>query len=135
MKRDKVDAVFSNLVRLRPGPEHICEYCLKKVRTECAHIYGRRDRKLRWHPHNAVALCHYDHRRFTEHPVEFWFWLESYIGSGMLEMLRERHNDNRIKYTKADKEELYEHLKAEYQRMKNMRNNGEQGRIEFIAWD
>jgi len=133
MKRCKRDVVFSFLVRERA--EYKCEYCGKDGRVECCHIYGRRDRKLRWNGLNAVSLCSYHHRYFSEHPAEFMSWLESYVGDGVLEILRERHNDNRVKYSKVDREDIHKHLKAEYEVMMEKRKDGVTGRIEFQNYD
>jgi hypothetical protein len=103
---------------------------------ECAHgPYGRRDRKLRWHPDNAQCLCGTCHRYYTEHPVEWTGWLFSQKGEGLMEILKDRHNDNTIKYSKKDREEIYQHLKTELQKMRQQRANGRIGRIDFEAFD
>jgi len=133
VKRDKVDIVFSNLVRERAN--HTCECCGRQGRMEASHFYGRRDRKLRWHPDNASCLCHTCHRRFTENPNEHVAWYETLVGSGVMDMLRERHNDNRIKYSKVDLEDIYKHLKSEYAKMLEVRADGYNGRLEFEAYD
>ena len=57
-----------------------------------------------------------------------------YLGKGVIEMLEDRLRERR-KYTKADKEEMYQHYKAEYERVRKLRMAGETGNIEVVPFD
>jgi hypothetical protein len=46
----------------------------------------------------------------------------------------ERHNQIK-KYTKADLEELYQHLKKEFEMMDRKRRDGDESYIDFTAFD
>ena len=110
MKRCKYDIVFSKLIRSMAG--HRCEYCgISGCRVECAHIFGRRARSTRWDIDNAVSLCNYHHRYFTENPVLFFDWLSEYIGDEKLDALRLRAHSVK-KWAKDEKEEMYQDLKS-----------------------
>ena len=98
IKRDAADIVFSKVVRTRDGE---CLVCGKRDTLECAHIYGRRAIVTRWDMMNAVTLCHYHHRHFTENPVEFHQWLTGRAWRGTHDYLAgkaqrhpERHQGN-----------------------------------------
>jgi hypothetical protein len=55
IKRDAADKWFSNVVRKKAG--YVCEHCHKvDARMECAHIYGRAAKSVRWSLDNAVCL-------------------------------------------------------------------------------
>ena len=93
IKRDAADKWFSNVVRKKAG--YVCEHCNKvDARMECAHIYGRAAKSVRWSLDNAVCLCHYCHMRFTANPLEFTAWLEETLGQGHMDMLRETSRAN-----------------------------------------
>ena len=102
---------------------------------ECCHIYGRRSKNVRWNGMNAVALTHYQHRYFTENPAQFIRWLNDYLGEEHMEILRERVNDVRIKYSKAERREISKHYRLEFRRMRKLRDEGQTGRIEFQNYD
>lgn len=87
VKRDSADIWFSKAVRLRDGA---CLYCGNTETNECAHLVGRRNKAVRWDMMNAVSLCHYHHRYFTENPVAFYDWLAITLGEGHLDILREK---------------------------------------------
>lgn len=109
MKRDKYDIVFSKLIRAMAGNK--CEYCGKMDgQIECAHIFGRRSKSTRWDITNAVSLCNFHHRHFTEHPVDFTRWLENYIGEEKLDALRIKANQVK-KWGVEEKEEMYRIMK------------------------
>jgi|TARA_Y100000593_G_C4320072_1_gene343264 hypothetical protein len=143
IKRDACDAAFSDAIRMRNN--FTCEKCElvdtngqmtgKSRVMETAHVYGRRDRSLRWHTDNAVCLCSSCHRKFTESPLDFASFIENEVlGEGRTEMLRERRNAQ-IKYNKKQKEEIKKHYKAECRRLQKLRDAGETGYIEVIAYD
>ena len=90
IKRDAADKWFSDVVRLKS--ESTCEHCGKFGRQECAHIYGRAAKSVRWSLDNAVCLCHYCHRTFTANPLDFSRWCMEHLGPGHMELLREKWN-------------------------------------------
>ena len=118
MKRDKYDIVFSKLIRSLAG--HRCEYCKKADgQIDCAHIFGRRHRHTRWDVDNAVALCRYHHRYFSENPVLFFDWLSAYLGDERLDALRLKAHQVK-KWTSAEKTDLYSYLKAELEKVESI---------------
>ncbi len=139
MKRDKRDRVFSFLIRERAS--WTCERCQTyypegyRSGLECSHIFGRRNTRTRWHPDGAAAHCTGCHMYLTRNPTEFRDWAIEYLGEGRYEMLKERKNDTRLKYSQAEKESLYRHLKSELKRLESLRAEGKQGRLEFEAYD
>ena len=143
IKRDATDKWFSDCVRERAN--WTCEHsglvdneaqATGKSRTmECAHIYGRRSRNVRWYPMNAVCLSSASHRYFTERPMEFASWVNQHLGEGAVEILKERVNDLSIKYSKTEKKAIAKHYKGEFEKMRKQRENGKIERLEFIGYD
>ena len=84
------DKAFSKAVRLRDGK---CLHCHKDGRLECAHIYGRANKRVRWAMSNAIALCHYCHRFFTANPIAFHDWLNIELGEAHMDKLRMDRNE------------------------------------------
>lgn len=134
IKRDRLDILFSKLVRERAG--WVCERCGryfpedKRGGLHCSHFYSRRHVGTRWLPDNAAAHCFACHQRLGENPLEFTEWVERHLGKGRAEQLQQRVNTI-CKLTRAQKGQLYEVLKAEYDKMLAERNKGVKGRIEF----
>lgn len=115
MKRDAADKWFSDVVRKKAA--FTCEHCLKKnERMECCHIFGRAAKSVRWSLDNAVCMCHYCHRKFTENPIEFTKWLETYLGQGHLEILREKWN-TKMPTNKKLRLEISKHYREELKKM------------------
>ena len=115
IKREACDRWFSNVVRLKAN--HACESCgAVNVRTECAHIYGRREKSVRWSMDNAVCLCHKCHRKFTENPLDFAYWVNSYLGEGHMNILNEKRNVL-LKTNQALRKEIATHYRLEYKKM------------------
>jgi hypothetical protein len=115
IKRDAADKWFSDVVRKKA--DHVCESCSKVGgRMECAHIYGRSAKSVRWSLDNAVCLCHYCHMRFTANPLEFTKWLEETLGQGHMEMLREKWQVL-MKTNKELRKEIAKHYREEFKKM------------------
>ena len=136
IKRDKRDAIFSLLVRERCGWR--CERCgrvyLPHSRgLQCAHTISRRYRGTRWLPENAHALCTGCHMHFTGCPLDFAAWIEERLGKDRAASLRSAATKV-TKFTKADLDAIYSHLKAEHKRLLDLRQRGAAGRIEFAGW-
>lgn len=85
-------------------------------KMECAHIYGRRYKSVRWAADNALCLCSECHRTFTESPLDFERWLKGYIGEGALEILNEKRNGI-FKSTKAARAEIAKHYREQIRLM------------------
>jgi hypothetical protein len=129
IKIDKVDTLFSKCIRERD--DHTCQWCGRQDGTlQCSHIYGRRHRGTRWHPDNAKTLCFTCHRKWHESPVDAFKWVEGYLGIGLLDLVREQAYAVR-KLTKADKEEIYQFYKQEYERLLRERENGKIGKLKL----
>ena len=115
IKRDAADKWFSDVVRQKAGYQ--CEHCGKQdARMECAHIFGRAAKSVRWSMDNAVCLCHYCHRTFTANPVQFTQWLVNYVGAGHLELLREKWNILMPTNVKL-RAEIAKHYREEHKKM------------------
>ena len=114
IKRDAADKWFSDVVRLKS--ESICEHCGKHGRQECAHIYGRSAKSVRWSLDNAVCLCHYCHRTFTANPLDFSRWCMEHLGPGHMEMLREKWNV-KMPTNKLLRAEIAKHYREEQKKM------------------
>ena len=114
MKRDKTDAIFSDLIRARAG--WACERCGKEyggrsMGLHCSHLVGRAHRLLRWHPLNAVAHCFGCHKQLGGDPIAFTDWICKHLGEERVDFLRER-KQLKAKITKADKEAIHKRLLA-----------------------
>ena len=121
IKREACDAWFSDCIRHAAG--YRCEHCGKPFPGlvqgfECAHIYGRRNKSTRWCVGNAVALCSHCHREFTEHPLDFQHWLQTHLGQGHMDILREKKNQT-FKATASIKREISKHYREEFRRMES----------------
>lgn len=124
VKRDAADIEFSKSVRMRDGG---CRVCRKEI-TECAHIHGRRKKSVRWSMDNAIALCHYHHRYFTEQPVEFVQWCTRELGIGHMEILNEKANQV-MKTTKSLRKQIAAHYRSENK--KKMADSN----YEIVSWN
>jgi hypothetical protein len=116
-KRCPADTAFSNAVRLSKGYQ--CEHCHKSDGTmECAHIFGRRHKSIRWDTMNALCLCHACHRKFTENPVSFTRFLEATAGRGYLDILNEKKN-RIFKVTPTIRKEIAAHYRAQVKELES----------------
>ena len=115
IKRDAADKWFSDVVRQKAGYQ--CEHCGKQDgRMECAHIYGRAAKSVRWSIDNAMCLCHYCHKVFTANPFEFTGFCMDKYGAGHMEMLREKWNVL-MPTTKKLRAEIAKHYRQEHAKM------------------
>ena len=138
MKRDKLDKVISDLVRERA--EWTCEKCGKvfpegfRQGLHCSHLYSRRHASTRHFGGNLFAHCFACHQYLGGNPIEFAAWARSQLGDTALESLGERHH-RIVRRRKKEKEEMYQHFKAEYKALMDKRKAGETGYISFVEWD
>ncbi len=136
MKRDALDAVFSELVRERAN--WICEKCDLNLQEyhrglHCSHNYGRRNRSVRWWPLNALALCHNCHSWFGDYPYDAMQWLAAKLGP-LMEILRERAHTPR-KYTQAEHKDMLVHYRQQLKLLQEARRMGKTGRLDFEGYD
>lgn len=132
IKRCSADINFSLCVRERA--ENTCEHCqLTNARMECAHIYGRRNKAVRWEPMNAVCLCHSCHRNFTENPLDFDSWCERHLGEAHLEILNEKRRPQ-FKTNAKIRREIGAYYKKIHNAMLAQRSDGATGYLEFVGY-
>lgn len=133
-RRDILDSLMSQLVRERAG--WACESCGKyfpegtRQSLHASHYHSRRKASTRFDPFNVFAHCFSCHKRLGENPHEFHHWARAKLGDREYELLAIRANTH-IKRSKRDKEELKKEMKAELERMRQERRDGNGGRIEF----
>lgn len=143
MKRDKLDNVISQLVRERA--DWRCEFegcfycgnqCFRhdKGRLHCSHFKGRRNRSTRWFPDNVFALCMKRHEYMGDNPDEHAAWVREKLGESRFDDLVLRGNGCR-KYTPGEREEMYQHFRAQLKYLERRRSEGEQGYIDIVCWD
>ena len=139
IKRDKYDVIFSDLVRIRAN--WTCEMCSKEYPDpstrgglHCSHFYGRRHQATRYHPDNAFSLCFGCHRKVEEDPPLHKEWAQNQLGEGRYNLLAERKNSIK-KWLKGEKDDMQKFYKEQFKKIKECRDNGECGRIEFIGWE
>ena len=136
VKRDKIDDIFSKLIRERVN--YTCEKSgryypegLARKGCHCSHLWGRRHTATRWHPDNAFCHASSVHREFGENPVAFRDWALKMLGGERFQVVRELANDGTLKFTKSDKEELYRDLVRQHKTMLEKRADGDMSRLEF----
>ena len=78
--RNDCDRLFSLAVRKRDG--FTCQKCgVENKNVHCAHIFSRRNLRLRFEMLNAVTLCYYCHIFWSHRePLEFAAWIQEYLG-------------------------------------------------------
>ncbi len=131
---NKLDVVFSQLVRSRVN--FTCEKCGKYFPEDsrgglhCSHFFGRSRHSVRWAPSNAAAHCHGCHTYLGANPIEFTEWIKAHLGQQRYDLLRVEANTPK-RWKTHEKEELYQEMKAELERMESIHLGGYAGRIEF----
>jgi len=124
IKTEACDTWFSKCVRKRANWQ--CEYCGRNEgRLDCAHIFGRRARSVRWDGMNALCLCFSCHHRFTANPIDFSKWLERHLGRTHLDILNEKRNKT-LKTTAQLRKDIAAHYREQFRNMED----GE----EFESW-
>lgn len=133
-RRDKLDAIFSKLIRERSGWK--CDACGKYHPEEerrslhCSHYHSRRKQSVRFDPMNAFAHCFACHQRLGENPHEFSIWTQYQLSAAAYADLAFRAHTI-LKRSKKDKEELYQEMKAKLEWMESERRKGNMDRLEF----
>lgn len=132
LKRDSLDALFSNYIRLRDG--YNCQRCgahhdPPTQAIHCAHIFSRGNKGLRWDEDNAIALCYGCHRYYTAYPLYFRAWVKQRIGAANFDLLMFRAR-RPTKFTKGDREMIRQLLKAKLEALKVSRVTSSQVKRE-----
>jgi len=136
IKRDLLDALFSDLVRERNG--WICEHCGKDyayepINCHAAHIIGRRITRLRHDPRNALCLCATCHHYFTDRPTEWTVFVRKKIGDGVMDELQQLSNKV-CKFPRGWKKEARKHYREEAARIKALRMAGDSSYADFVGY-
>lgn len=137
IRRDTADKWFSDCVRERAN--WCCENCStyypegNRRGIECAHIFGRANKRLRWEPLNAVALCTACHFHYTANPTLFTEFVIGKIGKLGHDILIEKRREI-LKTTANLRKEIGTHYREEYKKMAEQRAQGDTGRIEFTGY-
>lgn len=132
IKRTAADKWFSDCIRLRDN--WACRHCSrsyphgKAQGLDCAHIFGRASKSVRWCADNAISLCMGCHRHFTENPIEFTRWLGDEIGEGQIQLIEEKKWQP-LKTNAALRSEIAKHYREEYRRME--RDNTR----DLVSWN
>ena len=93
---------------------------------QCAHLIGRRTASTRYDTLNAVCLCAECHMKFGESPHEWVRWVES-MWPGRWDILNEKRR-HIIKNNKATRDEVSQHYRDEYNRMRKT------GKTDLVSW-
>ena len=125
IKRDVADIAFSKAVRAR---DKCCVVCNREDTLECCHIYGRRNKVVRWSADNAITMCHYHHRVMTENPLEMSRLCYQLLGDGHMEILREK-SQGIMKTNKLLRSEIAKHYREE---LKKMEDDPE---YQLVSWN
>ena len=142
MKRDKYDAILSDIVRLRAN--FVCEKCNlidpdgqashKSLQMQASHFRGRGTGLVaRYDTDNVRCLCASCHAFLENRPDDHTIFLQIILGETRYENMRSRCNKS-VKLSKSDKEEMYAHYKAEHKRLVKARRNGDMTYIELVNW-
>ena len=110
----KEDTWFSKAIRARDNWQ--CRKCGSVDTIQCAHIYARRTKSVRYHTANAVALCAACHRYFTDEPIAWARWCDQTLGAAHMEKLQMQKN-RVLKTTESVRQEISDHYRTEYNRM------------------
>lgn len=136
IKRDKYDAVVSDLVR--EMADYTCEHCGANFRHntgvfDCSHYVGRRHAATRYDLDNLVGLCRGCHNYFGERPNDHMRMFIKIRGEGLEGLVHEKAHQIK-KWKKWEKEEMYQYYKAELKRLEQLRADGVTGPIEIANY-
>lgn len=109
IKRTNADIWCSKAVRLRDGA---CVRCGNTETNQAMHIYGRRNKVVRYSLDNLLTGCYTCHRLFTESPVMFTDFCNQHLGEGHMEILREKSRGI-LKENKAVRDEIAKHYREQ----------------------
>jgi hypothetical protein len=137
IKRTPADAAFSNCIRERANWS--CEKCGnyfpegRRGGLDCSHHHGRGSWSIRFDPLNAEALCYGCHSHYGGTQER----RQSVLTEWEQDVLFERKADTGLgkMYRKTKGVgEIAKHYRDELKRMRELREAGETGRIEFESY-
>lgn len=113
IKRDKLDDVFSRLIRARD--RWTCQRCgavhaSNSGGLHCSHYWSRRNQGTRFDEMNCVALCYGCHMYLTGNPQSHHEFIRGRLTPRQLELLEYRARAD-CKRNKAERELLYKELR------------------------
>lgn len=143
IKRTPADSWFSKCVRIRNN--WICEYCNVSYEHDrsyvhCSHYVSRSNRSTRYHPDNAFCHCVRCHeilgggRWGGGNHAEFAYHYDEVFGSEKREFIR-RLSKYPFPYHNKHIKPIASYYRQIYQEIEEMRNDGEDCRIEFECYD
>jgi len=125
IKRTNADIWCSKAVRLRDGA---CVSCGSTETNQAMHIYGRRNKAVRYSLDNLLTGCYTCHRLFGESPVAFIDFCTQHLGEGHMEILREK-SQGIMKDNKVTRDEIAKHYREQV-RMKELNEDH-----QFISYN
>lgn len=136
IKITPADKAFSKCIRA--ANNYVCYKCgaihnKSSTGLHCSHNFGRRHKTIRWCKENALPLCFSCHKWFGENPADSGAWLESQIGEGVVQILREKR-DSGVKVTKLEEKDIAKHYREQLKLIEQKRDSGEAGYIDFESW-
>ena len=114
IKRDKVDSLFSKLIRERD--QYRCQRCFTQhdkssTGLHCSHFFGRGNNATRFSPNNCIALCFACHSQWEGlKPSVYREFMIDKLGAKKYIELEERARST-VKCGKAEKELIYQYMK------------------------
>ena len=132
------DSWFSKCVRERAG--YKCERCgaqheRSSCGLHCSHFHGRGKWSVRHDPENCESLCYGCHAYLGANPAEHKERILQALGQYRFDALQERANDTkRGRIVKKEERLLSKHYREQLKIMLSVRDNGENGRIEFVGY-
>lgn len=88
IKRDKLDIMFSQYLKLR---DKVCQVCGSQGKSlQVSHFWGRAKRSTRYDDENCDLLCFAHHNRFHQYPGEYAEWKLARLGQDRYDMLKIR---------------------------------------------
>jgi hypothetical protein len=136
IKINNADKWFSKCARLRT--HYTCEYCgvvynESSQGLHASHYFGRKSYSTRYDPDNIFAHCFSCHQFLGGNPEIFRDWAHKQLGSGRIQILRERNRDITVgRIVKKNLPEVEKHYKMQYENMLKLKAQGVITRLEFV---
>lgn len=138
LKRDALDAVFSDCVR--ESFDWRCARCgrefpdRKGQDVHCSHYFSRKFNATRWFPDNAACLCAPCHAIVGADPHEHSTFFQRILGPDRYGWLV-RRKQQIVRYRAVDKKAMRSHFRQQLESMLAQRAEGVTGMISFAAYD
>lgn len=103
----KLDKLVSEIVRSKG----LCERCGKEDTLACAHIFSRRNLRIRWTLSNLLCLCYRCHIHWAhKEPIQFTRWVTTFRDIDELEKILQDNRPMKIFELEEKLEELLKHI-------------------------